>query len=290
MRRQFRQFNPYVVLAYYAVVTGATVMSRHPVFSLLSFLFAVVYGFMVDRSRLLRLLRVILPLMAFTILVNLLFNHYGVTRLFRLPGGNSVTLEVLFQGILLTSSFGAVSVWILDSTDALDYQKFMHMMRHFFPNIVLVLTMSIRFIPLYSRQVRLIVEAQKGMGNLGEEKRFMGKLRNSLDIFSILTTWALENSIETADSMRARGYGLSKRTAYRRYSFNYKDALLLCAAMVTGILLIISGSRGFLTVKYNPIIKFPVFDALGYITYAVFAVLCALPVIIEIYGERKWNF
>ena len=290
MRRQFRQFNPYAVFVYYLVIIGATVMSRHPVFSLLSFFFSVIYGYIVDREKLSRLMKMIIPLMIFTVLVNSLFNHYGVTRLFRLPSGNNVTLEVLFQGILLTSSFGAVSVWLLDSTDALDYQKFMHILRHVFSGIVLVMTMSIRFIPLYSRQVRLIIDAQKGIGNLKEEKGYRKRLKNSLDIFSILTSWALENSIETADSMRARRYALKKRSSYRRYSFNDKDALLLTAVAVTAVMLIMAGHRGLLTVKYNPVIKFPVFDTVGYLSYAAFALLAALPVMVEIYGEKKWNF
>ena len=30
---------------------------------------------------------------------------------------------------------------------------------------------------------------------------------------SIVVTWSMENAIETADSMKARGYGTKKRTA-----------------------------------------------------------------------------
>ena len=39
------------------------------------------------------------------------------------------------------------------------------------------------------------------------------RLKNAITILSIMVTWALENAIETADSMKSRGYGLPGRTA-----------------------------------------------------------------------------
>ncbi len=42
-----------------------------------------------------------------------------------------------------------------------------------------------------------------------------------------MVTWSLENAIETADSMRARGYGLPGRTSFSIYRFDSRDSSAL---------------------------------------------------------------
>ena len=49
--------------------------------------------------------------------------------------------------------------------------------------------------------------------------KWFKKIRYALNMVSILVTWALENAIETADSMKSRGYGLRGRTAFSIYRF-----------------------------------------------------------------------
>jgi len=55
------------------------------------------------------------------------------------------------------------------------------------------------------------------------------KLKYGARILSAVTDEALEGSITTADSMRARGYGSAKRTSYRLYRMRTEDCLLLVA-------------------------------------------------------------
>ncbi len=45
---------------------------------------------------------------------------------------------------------------------------------------------------------------------------------------SILVTWALENAIDTADSMKDRGYVLPGRTAFSIYRFDRRDKERCC--------------------------------------------------------------
>ena len=47
--------------------------------------------------------------------------------------------------------------------------------------------------------------------------------KNLLKIFSAMISWALENAIDTADSMKARGYGLPGRTAFSIFIFDKRD-------------------------------------------------------------------
>jgi energy-coupling factor transport system permease protein len=67
--------------------------------------------------------------------------------------------------------------------------------------------MSLRLIPRMKRRVIAIASAQKTIGNDVFAGGLKVRLKNGIKILSALTTWSLENSIETADSMNARGYG-----------------------------------------------------------------------------------
>ena len=58
------------------------------------------------------------------------------------------------------------------------------------------------------------------------EGNILVRAKNGLMILSALITWALESSVTTADSMRARGYGLHPRRSFSNYRFDARDAVL----------------------------------------------------------------
>ena len=68
-------------------------------------------------------------------------------------------------------------------------------------------------------------------------------------ILSALTDWALEGSIVTADSMRARGYGSTRRTSFQIYRFTSRDVVLigLMAMLLLGTL-----AYGGTSASYTP--------------------------------------
>ena len=60
-----------------------------------------------------------------------------------------------------------------------------------------------------------------------------------MNILSILVTWILEDSIDTADSMNARGYGLNGRTSFSIYRLDKRDKIiLLIIVLFIGIVLV----------------------------------------------------
>ena len=71
-----------------------------------------------------------------------------------------------------------------------------------------------------------------------------------------MITWALENAIETADSMKSRGYGLKGRTAFSIYRFDERDKytliwFALCGMfLLSGTLLSAFGFGYFPNVRY----------------------------------------
>lgn len=64
------------------------------------------------------------------------------------------------------------------------------------------------------------------MGRDVSEGTVLNRIKYGLQMVSILVTWALENAIETSDSMRSRGYGLHGRTAFSIYRLTRRDCFL----------------------------------------------------------------
>ena len=113
-------------------------------------------------------------------------------------------------------------------------------------------------------------------------------------MLSILVTWALENAIETSESMRSRGYGLKGRTAFSIYKFTKKDKSLL-AVMAALFLVFATGCmNGASYASYDPRILLAGFTIQGHqapvsvpvveamLTYICFACFCFLPVILDV--------
>jgi energy-coupling factor transport system permease protein len=102
-------------------------------------------------------------------------------------------------------------------------------------------------------------------------------------------TWALENAIETADSMKSRGYGLKGRTAFSIYRFDKRDGralifLLLCAAyIVTG------GFTGAVYWRYFPSMRGADAGFFPATVFIVYLAMCLTPVILNVLEDRKWT-
>ena len=81
------------------------------------------------------------------------------------------------------------------------------------------------------------------------------RIRCALMVFSILVTWSLENAVDTADSMRARGYGLPGRSAFSIFTLTKRDKLLLAVMGLLGGTVIAGYALGALSWRYYPSVK-----------------------------------
>ena len=90
MRRDaFAGFHPAVNLCYFAAVIGLSMFLMHPVFLLISVLFASFYlVYLLGAKSFLRQLGFLVPVLLFTAVLNPLFNHEGVTILYYFSSGN----------------------------------------------------------------------------------------------------------------------------------------------------------------------------------------------------------
>lgn len=297
MKDAFSRCHPVLNFFYFCSVLVFTMFVQHPVFLVISFVGAVVYGIVLNGWRKVLKMNLLctLPGLLIVALLNPMFNHYGVTPLLYIESsGNWVTLEALIYGLVLGCVMFIVILWFSCYNKVMTSDKFIYLFGRIIPAMSLILSMALRFVPRFGRQLKMIRNGQKCAGRDISNAGIIRKVKYGLNIFSILVTWALENAIETADSMKSRGYGLKGRTAFSIYRFDKRDTV--AGLILLGLFCIFSYgcSQGAAFAQYNPRILLagvtvqgrmaPVDCSmpLSILTFAAFFVFCMIPPVLGI--------
>lgn len=105
-----------------------------------------------------------------------------------------------------------------------------------------------------------------------------------------LMSWSLENSIDTAASMKARGYGASTRTSYSTFKFTRYDAVMLTSCLALLSVSLFGIARGYVYFQCYPNVT-PINTSFAAIcTYAAFALLSFIPFLSEMKGRLIWKY
>ena len=139
----------------------------------------------------------------------------------------SLTLESIIYGLVAAVMLAAVMMWFSCYTEVITSDKFVYLFGRVIPGLSLVLSMALRFVPKFKEQIGIVTEAQRCIGRDVSQGSLFRRTSIAVTILSIMVTWSLENAIETADSMKSRGYGLPGRTAFSIYSFDGRDGKAL---------------------------------------------------------------
>jgi energy-coupling factor transport system permease protein len=225
--RGLRAFHPIVSFLYFCFALILLTLEQHPVFlAVNSFLLAGYFMFHEWGNRLSRpgwnLL--FLPLLFF--ILNPLFNHRGTHVLFYF-GQNPIMLEAIIQGLIMALTLLGLLFLMRLFTFLIPSDRFLYLFSRFFPQWALLTMLSLRFIPLFTRRLTEIELVQRSKGLSPLEGKFLKRIQALMPFVQILLSWSLEEALQTADSMVARGYGLKKRSRYHPYIFQKKDGILL---------------------------------------------------------------
>lgn len=289
MKDTFSTYHPTINLIFFCSVIAFAMIFLHPVFLAIAMVGAFTYGVNLNGKRSLRfLLFFIIPTMVIAALVNPLFNHRGVT-IIRYMGDNPLTLESILYGIAIGIMFGTVILWFSCVNLVMTSDKLMYLFGKISPAISMIFSMVLRFIPRFKNQTRLISDGQRCIGRDISDGNFPMKVKHGIKILSIMTSWALENAIDTADSMRSRGFGLAGRSSFTIYRFDSRDKKALAFLIIVISLVIFGAVRGENNIRYFPFIQIKIFSWFSMLAYISYALLCLMPVIINIWEAAKWR-
>ena len=283
--RTFQEHNPIAVAVYLLGVSGVAMFTLDPVILAISLVGAVLLfvhlsGMKGSRSHLYTL-----GLFLLMAAVNPLVSHRGQTVLFVL-NDNPVTLEATLYGLAAAGMIVAVMYWFRCFTCIMTSDRLLYLFGALSPKLSLLLSMALRYVPLFGQQLRKTRQAQQAMG-LYREDTFTGRLRGHLRVFSVMVTWALENGVITADSMTARGYGCTRRTHFRAFRFTGHDALLTALSLLlTAAAFLAASQRDF---AFYPALSAEPLTPAVLAGYAAYALLALLPLIINGKEALRWR-
>lgn len=289
LESEFARLHPLVSFLYFVGVILIAVLSVHPVMLLIGFFVSLVYqirlcGIESVKSNLL----ILVPILIFTVIIQPLFNNDGVTPIFYISG-NMVSVQAVLYGVAMAGMLITAIQWFRSYNVIVTTDKFLYLFGRILPSLTLLISMIIRTIPLLRNRFVQIEQGQKALGMKYDGMGLQKKGRLLIKEISILIAWSLEASIETADSMEARGYGTGRRTSFHLFHFQKKDA---CCLGIEVILII-----GCLYGVFNDYVQayyFPVFVAANNhrytaITCLLYLMLSLFPMIYDIGGVLRWK-
>ena len=256
MKENFGVYHPAINLIFFLTIIIFSVIVMNPVFLGVSFICAFIYSvFFKGISAVKFNLLLVIPLLVLSTVINPLINNRGITVMFQLPWGPA-TLEAVIYGFTTGLMIGSVIMWFVSFNIIITSDKLIYLFGRIIPGISLIFVMILRFIPRYRDQIKKINEGQESIGKGVGSGTMRQKIINGSRILSVMFTWALENAVQTADSMKARGYGLKNRTTYMKYKFTFSDKILALFMVILSAGVIYSLSFGAMGAEYFPFVSF----------------------------------
>ncbi|MBR2869439.1 MAG: energy-coupling factor transporter transmembrane protein EcfT [Clostridia bacterium] len=285
----FSKLHPAVNLLFFIGAICFGVLLQHPVYLLAGIFASGVYYFMLNGRKGVKTILLMIPLFIFITLFNPIVNTRGVTVLFSYLN-RPYTLEALIYGVAVAATFVLMLLWFGCYGKVLTGDKFTCLFGNLAPSLSLLLVMVFRMIPNLLQKAKQIIGARSSIGKgTAEKSSIKDKLGSGMTVIGVLTSWALEGSITTSDSMRSRGYGTSKRTSFMVYRMTKTDWILSFIMLLLLGVVIFFAANGGMNAEFLPernITPINGFNIIGFITYLGYLLI---PAALNVKEVIQWN-
>lgn len=285
--RAFSEHNPIAIFVHFMLTIIIAMFIQNPIILLLALFGSILYYAVTFRKISAKTLIFWILLFLLISLINPIFSHKGETVLLFI-NGKAITLEALFYGINNGIMILSVMIWFLVFSEIMTSDKVMYIFGKFSPRLALLISMSLRYIPLYRQRASIINNAQKTMG-LYKESNIVDNVKGGMRVTSSLITWSLETSVDTADSFAARGGELKHRSSFSLFKFRKNDTVLIIISIVLFSAVISAQAVGVLSVDYyasgNFFSKLS-FEIIAIMAYSAYFILSVIPFITHILARK----
>lgn len=207
----------------FAGVAALSMLAVHPVLVTFSLSGALAFSLVArGAAATVRGLAWQLPLLVLVCLFNPFFSASGSTLLLKV-GPRSVYLESLAYGATMGALLVATVLWFEDAAAVLTQDRLLALAGRRARSVPLVASMAAQLVPQMLGRARAVRAAARACTAAGPRPPARDEL---LRTSTMLLSWSLEDSLERADAMRARGWESgSPRTRYRPERFRARDAV-----------------------------------------------------------------
>jgi energy-coupling factor transport system permease protein len=222
------------------------------------------------------------------VILNPLFNERGIHVLFEI-GQHRFTLEaVIYGGMSALSIIGVLALFV-SYNEIMTPNKLLFLFSKFMPQFAMLLMLTLRFIPLMKRRLAEISVIQMSKGISVTHGKWMGRVKAAMQYIQILLTYSLEEAIQTADSMKARGYGQGNRSSYEYFRFKKMDGLALFYLIVLFLLILNGRFSGYGFLNVYPIMESWQLTKMDIATLIFYLLFLSFPLLTEIGGMFRWR-
>lgn len=290
MRGEFYNYHPLTSFMYFLVIIVFSMFLINPICLGISLISGILYSVILNGKKVAKFnLYFMIPTIIIASFLNILFNHKGTMTIAYLPFGAPITVESICFGISASVMIACVICWFSCYNAIMTSDKFIYLFGRVAPAFSLILSMILRFVPRFKRQFHSVTEIQKCIGNDILKGSIISRAKTCLKIVSVMISWSLESSVEIADSMKSRGYGLEGRTAFSVFKIQKRDVAIILFIAITGLIVLFGNLNGFIYFRYFPSIKYADNSIYSFFIYSAYALLCCIPIIIELWEDLKWN-
>lgn len=285
----FDSYHPMINFIYFAAAILCTIHFNHPIFLAISFGSAFAYSVKLNGWKNLILnICLVISAIAYTAWYSY-YHHFGVTNLGTNFIGNQITLESVVYGAVRGIIVITVIIWFCCIFQLITADKIVYLFGRISPRLSLFLSILLRTIPRIGTRARYIEQSRMAIGRGIRQGNIFQRIRNFWALISILLTWTLEGFVESANSMKSRGYLLKGRTAFSIYRFDNRDRglviLFAWCLTVIGMAVMLDQTK----IYYDPMIVMNHVTAMSCMFYSVYAVFLLLPLGLTLVGEHRFE-
>ena len=220
-------------------------------------------------------------MVALVAVANPLFSASGSTLVAQL-GPMAIYQESIAYGACAGALLVAVVLWFEDAACVLTQDRLLQLGARALPTVTLVTSMAAQMVPQLLDRAQTVRAATLSTTAAAPQ----GSRDRGVRVADQLMSWSMEDSIERADAMRARGWGAAdRRSCYLPDSFRNSDALALA-----GIVLLAAASALLVFVACSQWHFYPTMPRLvawwGYVPYMVLALL---PTVLDLGQRVRWG-
>ncbi len=286
---KFDSYHPAINFIFFFSVLTFSFLFTQPIFLLLSYVCAFLYSTYLGRWKAL-----ILDLATFVLLIIYAlhyasYTHFGVTELAVNWIGNQITLESLYAGLVKGVHLSTALMWFYCMIRIVSSDKIMYLLGKIWPKLSLFFSIFLRAVPQITERFRRVNRAQTAIGRGLGQGNILRQFINLLRVCSIVITWSLESIVDSAASMKSRGYSLKGRTAFSLYRFDNRDRavviVMFSCLVAVAMAIMLDQTRMYMDpeIVLNPI------TAWSYVFYAIYAFYCLLPMLLQLWSELRHN-
>ena len=283
-----KEFHPIVNFMFFVLIIIFSMFFMHPIFLIISLSTSIIYLFKLKGKRALKQVFAMFIIMMIFIIINPFISHSGATILVYI-NNNPITLEAIIYGVASCAMLISVITWFSAYNEIMTSDKFIYLFGRIIPKTSLIFSMILRFVPRFKMQLKVINQGQRSIHKSASDGNILNKIIHGINILSILVTMSLENSIETSDSMRARGYGLEGRTNFSIFKIQKRDKIAIIVLIILGLIVIGGGFIGANNILYYPLITINPLTIKNILVYVAYLILSIFPIILDIMESRNGN-